>query len=77
MAVTGGALGVMGLTTLASGTVSIPAIMLAIGGVGMVLATVYEVAVADDPTIPDDRLVNVVTIGAILVVLGGLLTLLS
>lgn len=77
MAITGGALGLMGLATLASGTPSIPAVMLSIGGVGMVLATADKGALADDPTIPDDRLVNLVTLGALLAVLGGLLTLLS
>ncbi|OLZ41842.1 hypothetical protein A6E15_13000 [Natrinema saccharevitans] len=77
MAVIGGALALMGLATLSSWTVSVPAVLLSVGGVGMVLATGYEVVLADDPTIPDDRLVNVVTIGAVLTVLGGLLTLLS
>ncbi|ELZ11381.1 hypothetical protein NP511_06935 [Natrinema thermotolerans] len=77
MAIIGGTLGFMGLSTLASGTTSIPAVLLSIGGVGMVLATAYQVTIADDPSIPDDRVVTVVTVGAILTVLGGLLTLLS
>lgn len=46
-----------GLSELLSGDITVFGVLLAVGGVGMVLATVHEVATSEDlsATVPDDR----------------------
>ncbi|MGQ3411817.1 hypothetical protein ACT4ML_06090 [Natrinema sp. LN54] len=77
MAVTGSVLGLTGLSTLVSGNVTIPAAGLSIGGIGMVLSAIYERYVSDDPAVPDGRVIHLMTLGAVLALLGGVISLVT
>lgn len=72
MAVCGGILGVLGLRGLTSGTISITTVFWSVGGVGMVLGSIYEGLFAQDSTesLPDDRLIWIFAGCAVLAVVG-------
>lgn len=72
MAVCGGILGILGLSGLISGTISITTVLWSVGGVGMVLGSVYEGLFARNSTesLPDDRLIWILTGCAVLAMIG-------
>ncbi|MBB6644914.1 hypothetical protein [Halobellus ruber] len=74
VAVCGGCLGAAGLSMLLSGHVTLTAVLLSVGGVGMVGAVAYDAVVSTGSltTVPDDRVVAVTTTMALLTVVGGL-----
>lgn len=73
IAVCGGAAGLMGVSGLLSGSVTLVSILFAVGGVGMVFGVFYEMFLSSDPStsVPDDRLVWFTVAMAVLVVLAG------
>lgn len=77
MAITGSVLGFMGLSALVSGNATVTAAGLSIGGTGMVFGTIYERYISDEPAVPDDRVVHLVTLGAVLALLGGIISLVT
>lgn len=73
IAICGSALGIRGLITLgSSGGVLVP-LLQTIGGIGMIASVAYDVAVVDEPTLPDERIVWFVALCALVVVVTGVL----
>ena len=76
VAVCGGVLGAAGLSMLRSGHVTLTAVLLSIGGVGMAGTMSYEILLsAESPTtLPDERIVLVATAMALLTVVAGVVS---
>lgn len=74
MAVCGGILGIMGLSSVVSGKTSLVPILLSIGGIGMVLGAVYEafISSSSSDSIPDDRMVWFTAMMALIAVLAAI-----
>lgn len=64
-----------GLLTLASGTTATAPLLQAVGGLGVVVATVYTLGSSDDPSesVPGRPAVKLVVLGTALVVVAYLL----
>ncbi|WP_440766620.1 hypothetical protein [Natronorubrum sp. DTA7] len=65
--------GAMGLSSVAAGNTGLAALLMAIGGVGTVCSAVYVLGFSENPSasVPADRWVWMMTLGAVLVLLGG------
>ncbi|MFB6169166.1 MAG: hypothetical protein ABEJ43_10015 [Haloferacaceae archaeon] len=76
VAVCGGVLGVVGLSMLRSGHVTLTAVLLSIGGLGMVGAMGYEVTLSagSSTTFPDDRIVLVAAAMGLLTIVAGVVS---
>jgi hypothetical protein len=77
VAICGGSLGVMGLSSVSSGTVALVPVLLLIGGVGLFAGAIYEgfITSPSTETLPDDRVVWFTVAMAVIVVLGGIWSL--
>lgn len=73
IAVCGGTLGIVGLSELVSGEVTLVSVLFTVSGVGVVLGTIYEGALSDDPaeSVPGSRQVWFTTTCAVLVIVGA------
>ncbi|GAB7020370.1 hypothetical protein [Halostagnicola bangensis] len=79
LAVCGGVLGLMGLSSILAGSVALVPVLLVISGIGMVIGVAYEVFISPPSTdsAPDDRLVWIMTGLAAVGVIGGIWSLLG
>jgi hypothetical protein len=58
LVVCGGILGLMGLSSVVSGDMSLVTILLSISGIGLLFSAVYEITISSNSShrIPDDRI---------------------
>lgn len=73
LVVSGGVLAAVSLPSLVAGEFSASGVLMAVGGVGMVLAATYEQLTADDPAVPETPgLVIVAVFAALALVAWGI-----
>ncbi|SER60311.1 hypothetical protein [Natrinema salaciae] len=77
IAICGGALGIRGLATLGPSGGTLVPLLQAIAGIGMVATVIYDVAVVDEPVVPDERIVWFVALCALVVIITGVLPLVT
>lgn len=78
VAACGATLGLTGLSSVASGSVTAVSVLLSVGGLGMTGAAAYEVFLTRDPTesVPGDRTVWFTVAMAVIAAVAGLWSLL-
>lgn len=79
MAMYGCVIGWFGLSRLAPGEVAIAPLLFVVGGAGIVVGTVYELILSTDPptTPTDGRIVWLTAVGALVAVIGAIVSTLS
>jgi hypothetical protein len=77
VALCGAALGLIGLFSVASGSVTVVSVLLSVGGLGMTAGAVYETFLTPDPSesTPGDRTVWFTAAMAAIAVIAGLWSL--
>lgn len=78
LAICGGALGFIGLSGLHSSGLGVVPVLLTLGGLGTIGGSVFELrSGVSAESVPDRRLLWLTVAGAVLAIVGGVLTVLS